>query len=80
MRELKKAFGVIVNRHGIGNDDVLDYCAAENIPLLAKIPNDRKIAEIYSRGELLYNKIPEVKEQLDLIVNYLQGLESAGVR
>lgn len=78
MRELKKAFGVVVNRHGIGNDDVLAYCQTENIPLLAKIPNDRKIAELYSRGELLYKKIPEVQKQLESIWNHILQLESAG--
>ena len=80
MRELKKNFGVVINRHGIGNDDVEKYCSTENIPLLAKIPNDRKIAELYSRGELLYKKIPEVKEQLDLLIHHIEGLESAGKR
>jgi len=80
MRELKQPFGVVINRYGIGNDDVLNYCASENIPLLAKIPNDRRIAELYSRGELLYNKIPEVKEQLDFLIGHIQGLESAGAQ
>jgi len=45
MRELKKDYGVVVNRFGIGNDNVLDYCKKENIPILAKIPNSRKVAE-----------------------------------
>ncbi len=80
MRELKKNFGVVINRHGIGNDEVEKYCSAENIPLLARIPNDRQIAELYSRGELLYKKIPGVKEQLDLLIHHIEGLESAGER
>jgi len=71
MKELKKEFGVIVNRHGIGNDDVLEYCKRENIPVLAKIPNDRRIAELYSRGELIYKKFPEVKKQLLKIRSYI---------
>ena len=53
MRELNKHFGVVINRYGIGNDDVLDYCKTEKVPVLAKIPNDRKIAELYSRGKLI---------------------------
>ncbi len=67
MIELKKKFGVVINRYGIGNDDVLEYCNKENIPVLAKIPNDRFIAELYSRGELVYDNIPEVKKQLENI-------------
>jgi len=74
MRELDKKFGVVINRHGIGNSDVLDYCGRENIPVLAKIPNDRRIAELYSRGELIYKKIPEVKRQLIEIENQIKEL------
>ena len=80
MRELKKNFGVVVNRHGIGNDDVINYCQAENIPLLAKIPNDRKIAELYSRGELLYDKLPNVKQELESVWNHIRSLEKVGAQ
>ena len=74
VRSLNKAFGVVVNRYGLGNDDVLEYCQKENIPLLAKIPNSRKIAEIYSRGELLYHQIPEMVEALQMIKEHLLKL------
>jgi len=72
MRELKKKFGVVINRHGIGNDKVLEYCQNQNIPVLSKIPNDRRIAELYSRGELIYQKLPEVKLELNRIWNFIQ--------
>ena len=71
MKELKKRTGVVVNRFGIGNDDVLRYCEEENIPVLAKIPNSRKIAELYSSGKLIYRELPEVKQQLDGIMKYI---------
>jgi len=71
MKELKKHFGVVVNRYGIGNDDVIDYCEDENIPLLAKIPNSRQIAELYSSGKLIYKVIPEVKQQLEKIRSFI---------
>lgn len=71
MKKLGKNFGVVVNRHGIGNDDVMFYCKQENVPVLARIPNDRRIAELYSRGELIYQEIPEVKLQLENIWNYI---------
>lgn len=73
MRVMGNRFGVVINRFGIGNNDVIDYCKKENIVLLAKIPNDRKIAEAYSRGELLYKNIPEVKNELVKIETYLSG-------
>jgi len=76
MKELKKEFGVIVNRHGIGNDDVLEYCLKEHIPVLSKIPNDRRIAELYSRGELVYQKVPEINKQLLKIKNYILEMKN----
>jgi len=71
LKELKIRFGVVVNRHGIGNDDVVNYCINENIDLIAKIPNSRRIAELYSRGELIYQRIPEVKHQFEEIEKYI---------
>ena len=71
IRELDKPFGVVINRYGVGNDDVLNYCSEQDLEIIAKIPNKREIAEIYSRGESLFDKIPEVKTELEKIENYL---------
>ncbi len=71
MKALKKDIGVIINRFGIGDVNVEKYCEENNIPIIAKIPNMRKIAEIYSNGELLYHKIPEVKAQLENIITFI---------
>lgn len=71
IRELEKPFGVVINRHGIGNDDILNYCKKENIDILAKIPNKREIAELYSRGESLFDKIPEVQIELKKIEDFI---------
>lgn len=60
-RQIKVPFGVIVNRYGIGDDRVHEYCQQENIPLLLEIPDDRRIAEAYSRGEILCDALPEYR-------------------
>lgn len=70
VRILKIPFGVVINRYGIGNDAVIDYCHAENIPILAKIANNRKIAELYSSGKLIYREIPEAEMALQKILDY----------
>jgi len=75
MYELKKNFGVIINRSGIGNDNVEFYCKHENIPIIAKIPNDRKIAELYSSGKLLFDEINEVKVELEKIKDFISELD-----
>ena len=76
MIELKKPYGVVINRYGIGNNDVVDYCDENNIPILAKIPNSRKVAELYSVGKLIYTELPEVKQELQNIMNYILNLKN----
>jgi len=71
MQELNKDFGVVINRYGLGNADIEKYCKENNISVLAKIPNKREIAELYSKGELLWDKIPEVKSELEKIINFI---------
>lgn len=71
MRELHKEFVVVINRHGIGNNDVVSYCQTEGIQVLAKIANDRRVAELYSRGQLVFSQIPEFAAQLKLIADYV---------
>jgi len=79
MRELKKPFGVVVNRYGVGNDDVIEYCRKENIHILAKIPNSRKITELYSSGKLIFQEIPEVKTLLSNILDFCIKASKGGV-
>jgi len=71
MQELKKDFAVVINRYGLGNDDIIKYCTEHNINIIAKIPNSREIATLYSKGQLLYHKIPAVKQELEKIENYI---------
>ncbi len=73
MRKLEKKCGVVINRHGIGNYEVMNYCHNENIPVISKIPNERRIAELYSRGKLIYTEIPEMKKQMEIIRDYIMN-------
>ena len=42
--------GLVINRCDIGDDGVESYAKANGIPVLMRIPFDRTIAELYSRG------------------------------
>ena len=75
MRELKKEMGVVINRDGIGNNDVWKYCEKEQIPVLAKIPNDRRIAEMYAQGQLIYQEVPEFRQALKDISTQIMFLK-----
>jgi len=73
MKKLGKKYGVVINRDGIGNDAVMNYCNNENIPVISKIPNDRRIAELYSNGKLIYTEIPEMEKQMEIIRDYIMN-------
>lgn len=80
MRKLEKEFYVIINRHGIGNQDIYDYCQQENIEVLAKIPDSRKIAELYSNGQLLFEYIPEVRKAMEKITLFINEKLHGGMK
>lgn len=69
LKTMDKAFGVIINRSGSGNNDVYDYLVAENITLLLEIPFRKNTAITYSRGELLTQTDHFFTDQLLQVVN-----------
>ncbi len=72
MQKIKKPLGVVINRFGIGNNDVEKYCDQAQIPILAKIPFDRQIAEHYSNGELIYDRIERMTTSLRQLITAIQ--------
>jgi MinD superfamily P-loop ATPase len=63
VKELGIASGVIINRAGIGDDGVLNYCKENAIPILLEIPFSRRIAELYSKGIPFVQVMPEWREK-----------------
>jgi MinD superfamily P-loop ATPase len=59
VRALKLPFCVVVNRADLGDRRTRSYCDRNRIRILAEIPDDRRIAETYSRGETVCESIPE---------------------
>lgn len=53
--------GLLINRSDIGDQGVKEYALGENLPVLMEIPFDRRIAEIYSRGGLMVEEMPQWK-------------------
>ena len=80
MRELGRNFGVVINRDGIGDDKVIEYCTTEDIEILAKIPNNRLIAELYSKGHLIYPEFPEVETALSDILKHCLSIKEGANR
>ena len=59
VRALELPFGVVVNRASLGGTDTHSYCTAQRIPILQEIPDDRQLAEAYSRGEMACEALPQ---------------------
>ncbi|HDP25204.1 MAG TPA: (4Fe-4S)-binding protein [Deltaproteobacteria bacterium] len=53
VRVLQIPFAVGVNRSDIGTNEVFHYCRDEGIDIVLEIPDDRTIAEAYSRGVMI---------------------------
>lgn len=65
--------GIVINRAGKGDGEVKKYAEKENIPVLLEIPFDRKIAELYSRGEIIA-KDPAWKEKFKSLFREISDL------
>lgn len=72
LKELNKPFSVIINKVGLGNQDIYDYLKHERIEILGEIPFTQNFATQYAKGELL-NNIPEsISEEFDRITKRLK--------
>jgi MinD superfamily P-loop ATPase len=78
VRELRIPIGVVVNRVGIGDNRVQNFCWDQQIPILLEIPDDRRIAEAYSRGDLVIEALPEYRNLFeDLLAKIMKLLKDA---
>jgi len=62
VRELDIPCGIVLNRAGVGDRKVEEYCLKENIPILLTIPLDTGIARLYSKGVTLIEGMPQWRE------------------
>jgi len=67
-RELKIPMAVVINRAGTGSVDVEAWCEREGIPVVARIPFMREVAESYAAARLVADDVPEVAASIAAIV------------
>lgn len=79
VRDLNLPCAVLVNRHGSGDDRVDAYCHEEGLYLLPGLPFRRDVAESISRGELIIDKIPEMKTAFEELLAAMLGLAEEAV-
>ena len=75
LKDLNIPMGVVINRAGLGDKKVYDYCKNENIPILMEIPYSKEIAEMYSRGIPFVEKMPEWKQKFQQMTKSIQGFK-----
>jgi MinD superfamily P-loop ATPase len=74
LRKIAVPFGVVVNRSGIGDRKLYDYCREENIRVLLEIPYDRRIAELYSKGVPFSLEMSDWVEKFQMMYNEIVRL------
>jgi len=70
--------GVIINRDGVGDSRVEEYCYHKGVPILLRIPLDMKIAQLYSRGIALVEGMPQWKEAFVRLYNDIDRIVREG--
>jgi len=77
VREIAIPFGVVINRVGIGDERVHLFCREENVPILLEIPDDRRIAEAYSKGYLIVDALPEYRGLFESLTEKIRSMYHA---
>lgn len=66
-RQLGVPFGIVINRANVGDDRVKEYASSGGISVLLEIPEDRRLAEAYSRGQLALDLGPQYAQKFALL-------------
>ncbi len=53
VKQLKKKYGIVINKAGLNYNPLYEYIQDNEIPLLGEIPFKKEYAASYSRGEIL---------------------------
>ncbi|MGC9421917.1 ATP-binding protein [Vibrio sp.] len=78
LEALKRPFAVIINRFENIDNCVDWFCADQGIAVLLRIPENRKIAEAYSRGESLFSALPQLKDEFSQLLSAIKLVLESG--
>ena len=77
MKKLQIVCGVVINRDGVGDGKTEQYCQDQGIPILLKIPLDRNIARLYSKGVPLIEGMPEWRKAFVALFQNIEQIVAA---
>ena len=72
VKELGIDYAVVVNRAEQDNPSAQQFCQDRGIPIIAEIPDDRSIAEAYSRGVLIISALPHYRDVFEKLFRDIQ--------
>ncbi|MBA7577555.1 MAG: P-loop NTPase [Dehalococcoidia bacterium] len=78
VRELDIPLAVVLNRVGVGDNKVAEYCRKENMPILLTIPLDSGIARLYSKGISLAEGRAEWRERFIELFHKIEEMIDEG--
>jgi MinD superfamily P-loop ATPase len=67
-------FGVVINRAGVGFDEVEKWCREKGVPILMEIPFDRKIASAYAQGRAVIEAMPGLEGSFISMIHEIEQL------
>jgi MinD superfamily P-loop ATPase len=74
LEAMKIPCGVVINRAGVGDKKVYEFCREKNIPVLLEIPYDKRIAELYSQGIPFSQEMSEWKQKFQNLFETVKEL------
>lgn len=78
IRDMNLPCGLIINRSMEGNRTAHEFAERNGLRILLEIPDDRAIAEGYSRGALLTDTKPELKAEFNSLFKKIGAIVSPG--
>jgi len=79
MHALKLPCGVVINRADLSESELPSFCRLQGIPVLGEIPDDRRIAEAYSRGRMICEALPEYQTTFEGLLGAIEQQSVAQV-
>ena len=58
----------------LNGDAMRAYCRQARIPVLGELPDDRAVAEAYSRGQLACEVVPGYRQRIETILQDLLSI------
>jgi len=72
LKDINKPFGVIINKAGIGNNDVYEYLKNNKIEIIGEIPFDKEYAKLYASGDLLQDNLLTMQKHYKIIAKNIE--------